>query len=203
MAAVDEKTLETDRYILVEDLAKGNSDFCYSEIGECISAWNMQEYAILQEVDNGVFREVGYRTPKSKEKYGHGYDVFRCLDLRGVCKAPVVEDREDFHNYIRYALGEDYYIEALDNYVTNTREFWLCRDYQPTKLFITAFDFDDHNYLGLFDDLGNLIIDGQIAQMICDLSDPHEVFFVDNEYNLTMDVFEMDGDDELFAQYGL
>lgn len=203
MAAVDEKSLETDKYIRVEDLAKGKTEFDYSDIGVCLSAWNVQEYAILQEVDDGVFREVGYSTPKSKEKYGHAYDVFRCLDLRGICKAPVVESREDFHNYARYALGEDYFIEALDNEVTGTREFWMCRDFGLAKFQITAYDQDDLHFRGLFDNSGNLIIDEQIAQMICDLSDPHEVFFVDNEYNLTMDVFEMDGDDELYAQYGL
>lgn len=203
MAAVDEKTLETDEYIRVEDLAKGKAEFDYSEIGTCLSAWNVQEYAILQELDDGIFREVGYSTPKSKEKYGHAYDVFRCLDLRGICKAPVVESREDFHNYVRYALGEDYFIEALDNEVTGTREFWLCRDFGFAKFQITAYDQDDLHFRGLFDNSGNLIIDEQIAETLWSLSDPHEFLFVDNDYNLSMHALEMDGDDELFAQYGL
>lgn len=202
-ARVDDKSFATGKYALFDDLRRADKNFDIASIGDYISAWNLQEYAILQQIDDDLFRGIGYKTPKSKDKYGHAYDVARCLDLRGICRAPVVEFKEDFHNYSRYDLGEDYFIEALNNDITGTREFWLCRDFGFAKFQIIAYDPDDLNYRGLFDSSGNLIIDEQVAEIICNLSDPHEYFYVDNDYRLAIKALKMDGDDELFASYGL
>lgn len=199
----DEKTLDTGMFKCIDNLAKNKKHFDYTEIGSALSAWNVQEYAILQEIAEGVFREVGYSTPKDEELYGHAYDVFRCLDLRGICKSHVTETKIDFHNYARYEIGEDYYIEAMDNDLTGTREFWMCRNFETTKFQVAAFDYGDMKYMGLFDNSGNLIIDEDIAATICTLSDPHEFFYIDNEYNLSMRALKMQGDDELFSKYGL
>ena len=199
IAATVSDSLETGNYKFQEKLTTVD-EFDYSEIGTCFSAWDVQEYAILQEVDDGLFRGVGYKEPESEDKYGRVYDIFRCLDMRGVCNAPVVESNEAFHNYSRYEIGEDYFIEAIDNEVSNTREFWLCRDFGFTKHLITSYDPDDLNFRGLFWKDGKLMIDEQIAELILLLSDPHEFFFIDNDYNLSMLGMEMEGDEELFTE---
>lgn len=199
LAATVTESLQTGNYKYQEKKITTDK-IDYPEIGACFSSWDVQEYAILQEIDDGIFRGVGYKEHRREDKYGCPYDIFRCLDIRGVCNAPVVESNEAFHNYSRYELGEDYFIEAIDNDVSNTREFWLCRDFGFTKHLITSYDPDDLNFRGLFWKDGKLMIDEQIAELILLLSDPHEFFFIDNDYNLSMLGMEMEGDEELFTE---
>ncbi|MBP3758263.1 MAG: hypothetical protein J6I83_00280 [Firmicutes bacterium] len=196
LAYVDEDDIgkDTFSYYKSPQAGMGISSTDYTEIESWFFANDVQVYDILQQIDDKIFKVVGYKTPKDKEKYGHSYDVFRCLDIRGVCNLKQADSCDDFHNYKKYDMGEDFYIEAYDDEVTGTREYWLGRYFMEEKYLILASDVDD-DALGLFDDNGNLLIDDHIAERICRLTDPHEYIFIDNDYNLSMTGLRMDGDE--------
>ena len=90
------------------------------------------------------------------------------------------------YDYNCYDMGEDFYLEAYNNFTTQTREFWIGRHYMREKILVTSFDLDDHDYRGIFDDNGRIIIDNQIANIMCRLSLKEEYFFIDNDYKLSM-----------------
>ena len=58
-------------------------------------------------------------------------------------------------------------------------------DVIPEKYYLSI-DLDDHDYRGIFDDNGRIIIDNQIANILCRLSLKEEYFFIDNDYKLSM-----------------
>ena len=43
---------------------------------------------------------------------------------------------------------------------------------------------EDEDYLGFYDEDHRLMIDQNMAAVIAELSDPHELFCIDNDYNL-------------------
>jgi len=164
VAYVNEQDIGTDTFSYYKSpkAGMGISSTDYIEIESWFFANDVQVYDILQQIDDNIFKVVESKAPKDKEKYGHSYDVFRCLDIRGVCNLNLAESNEDFHNYKKYEAGEDFYIEAYDNEVTETREYWLGRYFMEEKYLIMASDMDD-DALGLFDDNENLLIDSHIA----------------------------------------
>lgn len=173
-------------------------EFELTTIETLLSVHNIQIYDILLQISPSTWKVIQYGGIVDKAKYGYAYDIFRCLDIRGACLVKKITENAAFHNYVRYDLGEDYYVEAYDNSNTGSREFWMGREFMKQKFLITAFDFDDTDYHGLFDDMGKLCIDEQIADLICKLSDKHEYIFINNDYILDMRGLRMDGDEERF-----
>lgn len=158
----------------------------YEGIGAFISAHSIQRYDILLQKEENLFEIMNYKTPEKERLRGFtSYDVFRCLDLQGACKTEIAERNELYHNYVRYNLESGFYVEAYDNEEEDSREFWLCRSYAFSKHLITSFDHGDTDYLGLFNDQDNLIVDQQVATLLCKLAEPKEFIFIDNAYCLS------------------
>ncbi len=168
----------------------------YTLIGQFIEENNIQLYNIFQQTSETIFSAIGYSTPKDTVKYGHAYDVYRCLDLRGDCACQVVERNDSFHKYFKYDMGLDYYLESYENPVDNTREFWLGRQYMTTKYLITSYNLEGNEDLE-FEDEGILLIDQDFADKLCHLTDVHEYLYLDNEHHLKRLILRMDGDEKL------
>ena len=162
------------------DVPLGNKDFDPHIIADYM--FGTQLYDILVQVDKNVFKVVSYRTPSDNEKFGRAYDVFRCLDIRGTCIARETVNDE---------LGQDYYLEAYDNIVTQTREYWIGREFAHEKYLAASFT-PGEDMLGFFDENGNLIIDEEIAGFICKLAIKQEYIFINNEYQLDSRGIDMD-----------
>ena len=58
------------------------------------------------------------------------------------------------------------------------------REYQKVKHLVATYDLEDEDYLGFYDEDHRLMIDQNMAAVIAELSDPHELFCIDNDYNL-------------------
>ena len=154
-----------------------------SEIGKYFFAYELQKYDILTQIDESTFKVIGFRDRYDENRY---LDIYRCLDLFGSCKPIKTFYNKYFNDYNCYDMGEDFYLEAYNNFTTQTREFWIGRHYMREKILVTSFDLDDHDYRGIFDDNGRIIIDNQIANIMCRLSLKEEYFFIDNDYKLSM-----------------
>lgn len=190
--------IENNTYSYIDNSGNTGKIFNYYDIGEILSKRDIQLYAIFQQQDAEVFRAIGNLSGKDKADnegqnkesgspalFGHDYDVVRCLDIRGSCRAKIVEV-STFHNYVKYDLGEDFFIEAFDNLNTNSREYWVGRDYTKEKILLNCFDLNDP----LSDDLigadWKVNIDSRFAEIICRLTDKYEYIFIDNNYHLAM-----------------
>lgn len=168
----------------------------YTLIGQFFEDNNIQLYNILQQTSETVFSAIGYSTPIDTVKYGHAYDVLRCLDLRGELACRVVERNDSFHKYFKYDMGLNYYLESFENPVDNTREFWLGRLFMTQKYLITSYNLEGNEDLE-FEDEGSLVIDQDFADKLCHLTDVHEYLYLDNEHHLKRMVVRMDGDEKL------
>ncbi|MBQ3803707.1 MAG: hypothetical protein II845_08445 [Oscillospiraceae bacterium] len=145
----------------------------------------IQEYNILQQTSANAIRVLDRECPEDENQYeGPSYERFRCLDIMGPCNLTLLEEELSFHNYQKFLLGEDFYLEAMDNYIIGDREFWMGREYQKVKHLVATYDLEDEDYLGFYDEDHRLMIDQNMAAVIAELSDPHELFCIDNDYNL-------------------
>lgn len=150
----------------------------------CLGA---QEYDILQQTSDTVFRVLDRECPAGEKPYeGPSYERFRCLDIMGPCNLTLIEEELSFHNYQKFIIGEGFCLEAVDNYSTGYREFWMGREYEKAKHLVAYYDLEDEDYLGFYDDDHRLLIDQNMASVIASLSDKHEYFCIDNDYNLKM-----------------
>lgn len=120
-----------------------------------------------------------------REVCGYIYDVLRCLDLRGYCRTRVVE-ASDFRNYIKYDMGQDFYIEAYDNLNTDSREYWVGREYTRDKMLLDCFSLDDPEKDEVIDADWKIMIDDRLAEILCNLTDKNEYLLIDNDYRLRM-----------------
>ena len=111
------------------------------------------------------------------------YDVVRCLDVRGACKARVVE-ASVFHNYIRYDMGNGFYIEAFDNVDTDSREYWVGRAFTSRKVLLDCFAVDDPAGRDLIGPDWKVNIDKRFAEIMCRFLERDEYMFIDNDYDL-------------------
>jgi|GEM_PF-1723465 len=111
------------------------------------------------------------------------YDIVRCLDIRGACKARVVE-ATTFHNYIKYVMGEGFYIEAFDNSMTDSREYWVGRDYTTDKVLLDCFALDDPEANKLIGTDWKVNINSRFAEILCKFAGRNEYMYIDNKYDL-------------------
>ncbi|SFG15307.1 hypothetical protein [Oribacterium sp. WCC10] len=201
LAYTGDGDIENNTYSYIDNKGNTGRIYSYYEIGELLSRRNIQLYAVFQQQDDGSFRAIGNVLDSSMRDNAEAgesssvrgdrgipariFDAVRCLDLRGSCKAKVVE-ASDFHNYIKYELGEDFFIEAYDNLNTNSREYWLGRDYTKEKQLLNCFDLDDpfcDDYIGSD---WKVHIDERFAEVLCKLTDSYEYLYIDNDYKLSM-----------------
>ena len=129
--------------------------------------------------------EVQVKGNDRREVCGYIYDVLRCLDLRGYCRTRVVE-ASDFRNYIKYDMGQDFYIEAYDNLNTDSREYWVGREYTRDKMLLDCFSLDDPEKDEVIDADWKIMIDDRLAEILCNLTDKNEYLLIDNDYRLRM-----------------
>lgn len=161
-------------------------------IRDFLWVYGIQEYNILQQTSPFVFRVLDRTIPPDQKKgNGKAFERFRCLDMFGPCNLTLVEQEVSFHDYERYALGEGFFLEAFDNYDTGDREFWIGRAYLPEKYRVAAYAMEEMDYTGFLDEVGRLMIDQRIASMIAALSNKHEFFCIDNDYNLRMHAYDL------------
>lgn len=156
----------------------------YKDIDMILTMNSIQLYDIFQETEPNRYEQLTIEETETTEKEEFHWDNVRCLDLFGCANAPLVEKNDSFHHYMRWNLGADFYIEALDNDETEKREFWICRDYRDEKYLFDSFDPDDTSWKNLFDRENKFIIDQNFAAFMCDMSDLDEYFYIDNYYQL-------------------
>lgn len=180
--------LNGDNIYFLENAREEDDSFELEDIASLFSANDVQVYQIMQQVSDRSFISLGSEFEDFDEQFGLGleHDSYRCLDLRSMCKVVSEEHYDGEMDRVIYEIGEDFYIEAYNDSVTECREFWIGRHYMNVKHLLTSYDLGDTNYLGLFDEEGNIIIDQQIAERMRDLSEPVEFFFVNNDYKLEM-----------------
>ena len=158
----------------------------YSEIGMILTMNSGQMYDIFQEVRPNHYVLLSEEKTEETQSEDYSLNNLRCLDLFGCCNAPIVEKNDSFHNYIRWNLGVDFYIEAMDNEETNRREFWICRDYNESKYMFDAFGIGEQDWHNMFDNTNRFVIDQRFAEFLADMSEPYEFFFIDNYYQLVV-----------------
>ena len=184
-AFMDETDVSNGTYSYFEELGGVDGDFPYSDVEQFFIAHNIQMYEIFQQTNENCYKTLQYGCLPITEKYGRFFDIYRCLDLRGACNVTIVEQNESFHNYIRFDMGQDYYVEAYDDVITNSREFWIGRAFSGQKFFVGGYSLDRQNKIKLFDEDGRFIIDGKIAEFLCALTIKQEYLYIDNDYNLS------------------
>lgn len=190
--------IENNAYSYIDSKGRTGRVFRYYDIGEIFCKRNIQVYGIFQQQDEHTYRAIGnIATEKESdeiafsENWGkdselaRGFDIVRCLDLRGNCKAKVVEASE-FHNYIKYDLGEDFFIEGYDNYNTGSREYWVGRDYTKEKYLLNCFELDEEGKEEIVSSDWKINVDKRFAEILCKLTDRYEYIFIDNDYRLSM-----------------
>lgn len=157
-AYMDETDVENGTYSYFENLGGIDGDFPLSDVEQFFIAHNIQMYEVFQQTNENCFKVIQYGSLPITEEFGRFLDIHRCLDLRGSCNIHVAERCDTFHNYIRYDLGQDYYIEVYDNETTQAREFWLGREFMLRKYFVASYSFDNPGDIRLFDENGRFII---------------------------------------------
>lgn len=181
----DENDYEENTYSFLTEKAGEYEDL--STIRDFFWVHGVQEYDILQQTADYAFRVLDRECPEDENRYeGPSYERFRCLDMMGPCNMTLVEEDLNFHNYQRFDIGEDFFLEAVDNYATGDREFWMGREYKETKHLVAYYSLEDEDYTGFYDEQHRLLIDRNMASVIAGLSDKHEYFCIDNDYNLKM-----------------
>lgn len=164
-------------------------DTKYPDIGELFTTYGIQCYGIFREKDGFMYEGLcGMPYSTDDDKQRKGFQIFRGLDLRGKARIKSVEFYENFHNYVRYNLSNEYYIEAYDT--EDDREFWLCRTYADKKYMFIHFDKkDDVREYGLFEEEFFYITQENI-ELILNLSEDLEWVYIDNDFNLTSKLLE-------------
>ncbi len=160
-----------------------NKDGLHSQTGNCLG---VKTDDILEHRYSELTTDISGGKIRNYDKRricDYVYDIVRCLDIRGGCKARVVE-ASAFHNYVKYVMGEGYYIEAIDNTITDSREFWVGRDYTTDKMLLDCFALDDPASWTFIGTDWNVNVDSRFAEIICKFSGRNEYMFIDNDYEL-------------------
>ncbi len=190
--------IENNAYSYIDSKGRTGRIFRYYDIGEMLCKRNIQVYGIFQQQDEDCYRAIGNITKETdmneipvQDRSGkdseiiRGFDIVRCLDLRGSCKAKVVEAAA-FHNYIKYDLGEDFFIEGYDNLNTGSREYWVGRDYTKEKFLLDCFELDAEGHEDIVTSDWRINVDQRFAEILCKLTDRYEYIFIDNDYRISM-----------------
>lgn len=198
VAYTGDDDIENNAYSYIDSKGRTGRIFRYYDIGEMLCKRNIQVYGIFQQQDDDTYRAIGNIScdrdsgeSGSPEIMWHdkelirGIDVVRCLDLRGSCKAKVVEAAA-FHNYVKYDLGEDFFIEGYDNFNTGSREYWVGRDYTKEKFLLNCYELNEEGREEIVSSDWKISIDQRFAEMLCKLTDRYEYIFIDNDYRISM-----------------
>lgn len=182
LTSADENSRPIASYM--DHVGKRKAD--YKDIDMILTMNSVQLYDIFQEIRPNHYEQLSEEETEETQSDDYHLTNIRCLDLFGCCNAPMVEKNDSFHNYIRWNLGADFYIEAMDNEETDRREFWICRDYNDAKYLFDDYETGNQDWHNLFDHQNRFVIDQHFAEFIADMSDPDEYFIIDNYFQLIL-----------------